>query len=118
MISRRGFVFIGVAILGVIAVSFWATNYPTRVTIINASGATLHRVTLDVKDQHIDLGAIENGATRSSEMHPGDRLVIHLDEKTWTSDDKLEPAQSLVLFVYPNGKIEPRSKIGTINGNS
>jgi len=112
VISRRGFIFIGVAIVGVIAVSYWGSNYPSRVTIINASGATLHNVTLEVKDERIELGTIENGATRSSEIHPGAPLVVHLDEKRWTSGEKLEPAQALVLFVYPNGRIEQRSKIG------
>jgi hypothetical protein len=118
MISRRGFFFIGAAILGVIAVSFWGSNYPSRVTIINASGAPLHDVVLEASNQRIELGTIDNGATRSSEIRPGDRLVIRFDEKRWTSTEKLEPAQSLVLFVYPNARIEQRSKIGTINGNS
>jgi len=118
VISRRGFVFIAVAILGVVAVSFWATNYPARVTIINASGAPLHNVVLEEKDERIELGTIENGATRSSEVRPGAQLVIRFDEKRWTSSEKLEPAQSLVLFVYPNGRIEQRSKIGSINGSS
>ena len=113
MISRRGFFFIGAAILGVIAISYWGSNYPARVTIINASGAPLHDVVLEVKEQRIELGTIENGATRSREVPSGATVVIRFDEKRWTSSEKLEPAQSLVLFVYPNGRIEQRSKIGS-----
>ncbi len=115
MIRRRWIYFIGAAFLGVLAIAHWAGNYPARVTIINASGATLDNVSVETPDERIDLGAIDNGVSRSAALRPGERVIVRLGEKRWTSDDKLTPAQSLVLFVYPNGRIVPRSKLGAIN---
>lgn len=115
MIRRRWIYFIAFAFLGVLGVAHWAGNYPARVTIINASGAALPNVTLATPREQIDLGAIENGVSRTTSLRPGDLVEVRLGDKRWTSDEKLTPAQSLVLFVYPNGRIEPRSKLGTIN---
>ena len=115
MIRRRWIYFIGAALLGVLAVAYWGGNYPARVTIINASGVELHDVTLTTPSERVDLGTIENGATRSATMRPSDTLEVRFGDKRWTSDEKLTPAQSVVLFVYPEGRIERRSKLGTIN---
>lgn len=115
MIRRRWLYFIGAAFLGVLAIAYWGSNYPARVTIINASGAALHDVALSTPGEQIDLGTIENGATRGATLRPGDVLEVRFSDKHWRSDEKLTPAQSVVLFVYPEGRIERRSKLGAIN---
>lgn len=115
MIRRRWIYFIGAAFLGVLGVAHWADNYPSRVTIINASGATLEHVTLETAKEQIDVGTLYNGASRTTSLRPGEVVTVRLGDKRWTSEEKLTPAQSLVLFVYPNGRIEPRWKLGTIN---
>ena len=114
MIRRRWIYFIAGAFLGVLGIAHWAANYPARVTIINASGAPLPNVVVETPDDRIDLGAIDSGASRTASLRPGARVDVRLGDKRWTSSEPLTPAQSLVLFVYPNGRIEPRTKLGTI----
>ena len=115
MIRRRWIYFIGTAFIGVLAIAYWAGQYPARVTIINASGQSLPTVIVETPDDQIDLGAIASGRSRSASLRPGQRIDVRLGAKRWTSEEKLTPAQALVLFVYPNGRIEQRSKIGTID---
>lgn len=115
MISRRWLYFIGAGFLGVLAIAHWGSNYPARVTIINASGVPLERVVLETEHERGEVGTIENGATRNVQLRPGEKVTVRYGSKRWTSEQQLTPAQSLVLFVYPEGRIEPRSRLGTIN---
>ena len=115
MISKPLLYFIVIAVLIVLGLAWWAGNYPARVTVINNSGVDLQDVSVESKGRRVDLGAIINGGAKSAQLDPGDRVTIHYGEKAWTSDAKLTPAQSMIAYVTPNGKIELRSRLGTLS---
>ncbi|HEX3111122.1 MAG TPA: hypothetical protein VHU41_18615, partial [Thermoanaerobaculia bacterium] len=98
----------------ILGLAWWAGSYPARVTIINTSGADLASVSVESKGQHVDLGEIMNGGAKTAQLDPGDRATIHYGDKSWTSDAKLSPAQSMIAYVTPDGKIELRSRIGAL----
>ena|SRR5690242_796570 len=114
MISKPLLYFIVIAVVIVLGLAWWAGNYPARVTVINNSGVDLTTVSVDSKGQHVDLGRILNGGAKSAQLDPGDPVTIRYGEKSWTSDAKLAPAQSMIAYVTPDGKIELRSRIGTL----
>jgi hypothetical protein len=114
MISKPLLYFIVIAVVIILGLAWWAGNFPARVTIINNSGIDLATASVDSKGQHVDLGGIINGGAKSAQLDPGDRVTIHYGDKTWTSDAKLAPAQSMIAYVTPAGKIELRSRLGTL----
>ena len=114
MISKPLLYFIVTAVLIVLGLAWWAGNYPARVTVINNSGIDLATVTVESKGQRVDLGAVINGGAKSAQLDPGDRVTIHYGDKSWTSDAKLTPAQSMIAYVTPSGTIELRSRLGTL----
>ena len=115
MISKPLLYFIVIAVLIILGLAWWAGNYPARLTVINNSGVDLATVTVESKRQHVDLGTIINGGAKSASLDPGDRVTIRYGDKRWTSDAKLTPAQSMIAYVTPNGKIELRSRLGTLS---
>jgi len=114
VISKPSLYFIVIAVLIVLGLAWWAGNYPARVTVINNSGIDLPNVSVESKNEHVDLGAIINGGAKSAQLDPGDRVTVRYGEKSWTSDAKLTPAQSMIAYVTPNGRIELRSRLGTL----
>ena len=114
MISKPLLYFIVIAVIVILGLAWWAGSYPARVTIINTSGVDLASVSVDSKGQHVDLGAIINGGAKTAQLDPGDRVTVRYGEKSWTSDAKLTPAQSMIAYVTPNGRIELRSRLGTL----
>lgn len=114
MISKPLLYFIVIAVVVILGLAWWAGNYPARVTVINTSGIDLPTVIVDSKGQRADLGAIINGGAKSAQLDPGDRVTIHFGDRSWTSDAKLAPAQSMIAYVTPDGKIELRSHIGAL----
>ena len=114
MISKPLLYFIVLAVIVILGLAWWAGNYPARVTVINTSGIDLPAVSVDSRGQHADLGAIINGGAKSAQLDPGDRVTIHYGDKSWISDEKLAPAQSMIAYVTPDGRIELRSRIGTL----
>lgn len=114
MISKPFLYFIVIAVIVLLGLAWWAGSYPARVTIINTSGVDLASVSVESKGQHIDLGGIINGAAKTAQLDPGDRATIRYGDKSWTSDTKLAPAQSMIAYVTPDGKIELRSRIGSL----
>lgn len=114
MISKPLLYFIVIAVIIILGLAWWAGNYPARVTVINNSGIDIASVTVESNGRHVDLGAVINGGAKSAQLDPGDRVTIHYGDKSWTSDAKLAPAQSMIAYVTPDGRIELRSRIGTL----
>jgi hypothetical protein len=114
VISKPFLYFIVIAVLIVLGLAWWAGNFPARVTVINNSGVDLPDVSIETRGQRVDLGAVINGGAKSAQLDPGDRVTIHYGEKRWTSDTKLTPAQSMIAYVTPTGRIELRSRLGTL----
>ena len=115
MISKPLLYFIVIAVAVILGLAWWAGNYPARVTVINNSGIDLAAVSVDSRGQHVDLREIINGGAKTAQLDPGDRVTIHYGEKSWTSDAKLTPAQSVIAYVTPAGKIELRSRLGALS---
>lgn len=115
MISKPLLYFIVIAVVIILGLAWWAGNYPARVTVINNSGTDLASVIVESKGQHVDLGEIINGGAKTAQLDPGDRVTIHYGERNWTSDTQLTPAQSVIAYVTPAGKIELRSRLGALS---
>lgn len=114
MISKPFLYFIVIAVVIILALAWWAESYPARVTVINTSGIDLAAVTVESNGRRVDLGAVINGGAKSAQLDAGDRVTIHYGDKSWTSDAKLTPAQSMIAYVTPRGTIELRSRLGTL----
>jgi hypothetical protein len=114
VISKPLLYFIVIAVVVILGLAWWAGSYPARVTVINNSGTDLPDVIVESNSRRTDLGAITNGGAKSAQLDPGDRVTIHYGDRSWTSDAKLAPAQSMIAYVTPNGRIELRSRIGTL----
>lgn len=112
MISKPLLYFIVIAVVIILALSWWAGSYPARVTVINSSGTDLASVTVESKGQHVDLGEIMNGGAKTAQIDPGDYATIHYGDKSWTSNAKLSPAQAMIAYVTPDGKVQLRSRVG------
>ena len=112
MISKPLLYFIVIAVLVILGLAWWAGNFPARVTVINISGVDLASVTVASKGQQVDLGGIANGGAKTAQLDPGEPVTVHYGDKSWMSDAKLAPAQSMIAYVTPDGKIELRSRIG------
>lgn len=115
MLSKPLLYFIVIAVVAILGIAWWAGNFPARVTVINNSGVDLAKVTIETNGRRVDLGPITNGGARSAQLDPGDRVTIRFGEKSWTSDAKLNPAQSMIAYVTPDGRIEIRSRLGTLS---
>lgn len=115
MISKPLLYFIVIAVFVILGLAWWAGSYPARVTVINNSGADLATVTVESNGQRVDLGTIINGGAKSAQLDPGDRVTIRFGERSWTSEGKAAPAQSMIAYVTPDGKIVLRSRIGTLS---
>lgn len=115
MLSRRLLWFIAAAVMVLLALSWWGRRYPARVTIINVSGTALREVEIRSGAQTVAAGTIANGRTRTVALEPGDSVVIHFGRTTWRSAEELTPARSMVVYVGPGGRIEERSRLGSLN---
>src|SRR5437899_2029247 len=105
MISKRLLWFIALAVVGLLALAWWGHRYPARVTIINVSGLALREVEIRSGEQRAMMGTIPNGGTRSVALAPGDAVAIHFARTTWRSSEELTPAQAMVLYIAPEGRV-------------
>ena len=74
MISKRLLWLIAVPLAGLLAFAWWGGRYPARVTIINASGDTLHDVEIRCGEQRVVVQTIPNGGTQSVALTAGNLL--------------------------------------------
>ena len=113
MISRKVLASIIIGVAAVLIMTWRVTRFPARVVVINQSGATLQRVAVDTSSARFELGTLSNGETRRVSVEPTDTLRLSFNGKVWASSEKVTAGQSLVLYVMPNGRVEPRSRLGT-----
>lgn len=115
MIPRALYWFIVVMMLAILAVVMWAGHYPARVTVINASGTTLENVIVESGSESNTIPSIANGSASSLKLDSGNPVTLKAQSIRWTSPDRMTPGRSLVLYILPDGKVEARSKIGTMS---
>jgi len=88
---------------------------PARIVIINQSGAPMSHVAITTEDRRTEVGSIGNGETRRLSVNPTATLRMSFEmtaPRVWVSPKGLSAGQSIVLYVTPGGKIDPRDRIG------
>jgi len=115
VISRRLLGFIVLALAVLVALAWWGRRYPARVTIINVSGDAIRDVEVRSGEQRLNVGTIPNGRAHRVTLAPGDAVVIHFGQTTWRSSEELTPARAMVLYVGPGGRVDERSRLGSLS---
>jgi len=117
MLSRKAIASIVIGVAAVLIMTWRMTNFPARVVIINQSGTALMRVAIDTGANRFELGTMNNGETRRISVEPTETLRLSFHTATphvWNSPEPLTAGQSLVLYVTPDQRVTPRSRIGTL----
>lgn len=108
MISKRLLWFLAIAVATLVVLAWWGKRYPSRVTIINASGVALQDVEIRSGEQRASTGPIPNGGSHSAAFAPGETVTIHFGRTTWRSPRELTPAGAMVVYVRPEGRVTTR----------
>ncbi len=101
MISRKLLWFIGLALVGVLGVTWWAGSYPARVVIINQD-ALVRDVKVATGGQELTIGSLRPAETRVVSVPSGDLVTIEFEasrHRRWQSAEKLMPAESITVFI-------------------
>jgi hypothetical protein len=117
VISRKVLFSIILGVAGVLIMTWRIVRIPAHVVVINQSGSSLERVTIETDSGKIDLGTLNNAESRRVSLDPTAqlRLRFHRDaDRGWTSPEALTAGQSVVLYVMPDGRVESRRRIGTL----
>jgi hypothetical protein len=100
--------FIGLALAGVLGVTWWAGSYPARVVIIN-QGALVHDLKVTTAGQEFALADLRPAETRVVSIPSGDYVTIEFDasrHRMWRSPEKIAPAQAMTVFIRSNERVE------------
>jgi hypothetical protein len=117
MISRKVLASIAIGVAAVLIMTWRMTRFPATVVVINQSGTTIGRVAVDSGARRFELGTMINGETRRISVGPTQTLRLSFQTATahvWNSPEPLTAGQSLVLYVTPQQRVLPRSRIGTL----
>ncbi len=116
MISRKVAFSILLGVVGVLVMTWRIGRFPAHVVVINQSGTPLTGVAIDTGANRFDLGSLRNGETRRISVDPSStlRLIFHTTAvHVWSATEPLTAGQSLVLYITPELRVLPRSRIGT-----
>ena len=117
MLSRKVIASIVIGVAAVLIMTWRMTSFPARVVIINQSGKALMRVAIDTGANRFELGTMNNAETRRISVEPTQTLRLSFQTTAphvWSSPEPLTAGQSLVLYVTPDQRVMPRSRIGTL----
>jgi len=117
VISRKVLASIILGIAGVLIMTWRIGRIPAHVVVINQSGVTLQRVSIDTSGGRIDLGAMNNGEARRISVDPTEtvRLSFHgKADHAWRSPEPLTAGQSLVLYVTPEDHVEAATALARL----
>jgi hypothetical protein len=115
VISRGLLWFIALALLALLAVTWWGGRYPARVVVMNQAG-TLRDVTVTTGGRAVAIGERRRGESRSVGVPSGDYVTVDFHSaqpRHWTSIERTAPAQSLVITISPEERVGVRSGLGT-----
>jgi hypothetical protein len=112
MISRKVLFSIILGIAGVLIMTWKIARIPAHVVIINQSGTTIQKLTIETDSGRIEIGALQNGESRRLAVDPTALLRLRLANGGWTSPEPLTAGQSVVLYLKPEGRIESRNRLG------
>jgi hypothetical protein len=117
MISRRSAIAIVLGLAAVLLITWRMSRFPASVVVINQSGTMLAQVAVGTGSDRIELGALRNGETRRVSVYPTDSLRLSFRTtaaRVWNATEPLTAGQSLVLYVTPDDRVVPRSRLGTL----
>ena len=114
MISRKVLYSIILGVAGVLIMTWKIVRIPAHVVVINQSGRTLDHVVIETNGGSIDLGKLNNAEARRVSVEPTTMLRLRYLHRGWTSPEPLTAGQSVVLYVMPDGRVDARTKLGTI----
>ena len=116
MISRQALYSIVLGIIGVLIITWRMGILPARVVVINQSGTAVSRVTITTDNDRIEFGTVGNGETRHAAPSPTSSLRLSFGLQgphVWNAPKGLSAAQSIVLYIMPDGQVIARDRIGT-----
>ena len=114
MISRTVLFSIILGVAGVLIMTWKIVRIPAHVVVINQSGTSLQHVAIETDGGKIELGTLNNAESRRVSVDPTVTLRLRYSNRGWTSPEPLTAGQSVVLYVMPDGRVESRSRLGTI----
>lgn len=95
-----------------------AGNLPARVTVMNQSASAVQDAVLVTSAGPVQIGTLRSGESRSMSVDPTEHLVLmytwRSEKKEWRAIEPLQAGQPLALYVTSNGRVTPRSRLGTI----
>ncbi len=94
---------------GVLYAIFRFALAPAKVILITASGEDAVAVSLTTGTQHLDLGPLSNGESKTVQLMPGHplRVEVRFDTlQTWTNAQPLAPFQSVTLIISVGRRIQ------------
>ena len=106
--------FIGLALAGVLGVTWWVGSYPARIVVIN-EGSLVRAIKVITSKHQFAVGDLRSGETRIVSVPSGDYVTIEFDasqHRRWQSPDKLAPAQSLTIIIRKNERVLFTSSVG------
>ena len=104
--------FVVVVMLAVLGAIMWSGRYPAHLTIVNNSGTDLTNVTVESHGDVVTIPFIANGSASSVKIDTGGLVTFRAGPIRWTSPEKLTVGRSLVIYVFPDGKVEARGTLG------
>src|SRR5437660_8219237 len=84
------------------------TAAPSKLTLVNASGAEVSSVIITSGNQRMNIGRIANGEVRKVDLAPGKALRIEYtfeQPRVWTNAEPLAGFQFLTVFIGPDKKL-------------
>jgi hypothetical protein len=117
-LPKKALWFIAAGIAGMLYVVWDAGRLPARVTVMNQSATAVQDAVLVTSAGPVQIGTLRSGESRALSVEPTDHLVFTYtwrgERKEWRSIEPLDAGQPLALYVTSNGRISPRSRLGTI----
>ena len=115
--SRRVFWVIGAGVAAVLIMTWYVGTFPSRIVVINQCGRTLNEVSITANGRKRDFGQLRSGESRILSVPGGSEIELRFrgtEVRRWRSPSPPAPGQSLVLYVMPGERIDPRGRLGSM----
>jgi hypothetical protein len=112
VISRKVLFSILLGVAGVLIMTWKIVRIPAHVVIINQSGTAMQNVAIETDNGRIEIGTLQNAESRRVAVDPTAHFRLRLAGGGWTSAEPLTAAQSVVLYLKPDGRVESRNRLG------
>ena len=104
--------FIGLVVVGILLITFYAGTYPGRVALVNQSGRGLEDVRVGSGNARVEVGSLRSGETRIVSLPSGATVEVTFqgrrEPRRWRSIEPLGPGQSMMLYITPEERVALR----------